>query len=522
MTDQYLMALDFGTGAGRCSLVDVDGERMVSAYHEWSYDQPLDAQPGGCEFSPDRFWAILGRASQEAIDRAGIEPSQIVAVSSTSQREGIVLLDEQGKAIYAGPNRDLRAWREGAELSETYGHRIYQISGHWPNTMFAPARFAWLHEHRPEVYARMQRLLMINDWVLYQLSGNWGCEPTNAAETCLFNIGRLEWDQDLIRDLNLPMHLFPPVHRAGERIGEVTPEAAAVTGLETGTPVIVGGADTQCGVLGSGTVANGDTVAVAGTTTPVQMVLSEPLIDPQTRTWTGPYVLPEKWVLESNAGITGTVLRWFRDSFCDLEDAAAQTVGLNTYELMTQEAQQSPVGSSDIFAFMGPGIMNARSFLQTPYSLGGFLALTSTALWDEQHSKRHFIRAILESLAFAIRGNCEQIEEISQRNVDRLTVCGGSATSAFWVQMLANVTGVPILVPKVKEATGLGAAICAGVGAGVFSDFASGAEVLVNVAEEVEPIPQMSERYQAIYAKWVSLAEELAQLTDVTTEGTTE
>ena len=511
MADQYLMALDFGTGAGRCFIIDIEGRRVTSVYHEWSYEQPPDAQPGGFEFDADLFWRVLGQTAQEAIAKAGINPAQIVAVSSTSQREGIVLLDEEGKEIYAGPNRDLRAWREGVELSQTYGHRMYELSGHWPNGIFAPARLLWLRRHRPQVYKRIFRLLMINDWVLYRLSGQWGCEPSNAAETCLFDITRLEWAQGLIRELDLPEHIFPPIYQAGECIGEVTPEAAAITGLRPGTPVVVGGADTQCGVLGSGGIAEGSVVAVAGTSTPVQMVLGEPLIDSQARTWTGPHVLSDKWVLESNAGLTGSVLRWFRDAFCDAEQVMTGAVELNAYDLMVEEAKRSPIGSNGVLAFMGPGVMNARQLLQSPFSLGGFLMLSPRSLLADKHSKRHFIRAILESLAFAIRGNCEQIQEISGRQIEQLVVCGGSTASAFWVQMLADVMRIPVIVSKIREATALGCAICAGVGAGIFPDLVSGVEVLGGTGKEIKPRSEASKRYEAAYEMWTILRQRLAQ-----------
>ena len=280
-TKRFLMALDFGTGAGRCFLIEIGGQESYSAYSEWAFDAPLEAQPGGFSFDPDAFWHTLGQTAQAAMKRGGVQATQIAAVSSTSLREGFVLLDDSGKEIFAVPNRDARAWAESIEVDQRWGQTMNDVSGHWPNPIMAPSRFLWLQHHQPGILGRARTLLMINDWILYRLCGERACEPTNAAETCLYDIVEHRWAEDLIRECQIPVSIFPPVCRGGYLLGKVTSAAAQVTGLVPGTPVVVGGADTQCGVLGSGVIDPGEVVVVAGTSTPCQMTLDSPVIDGQ-------------------------------------------------------------------------------------------------------------------------------------------------------------------------------------------------------------------------------------------------
>jgi sugar (pentulose or hexulose) kinase len=455
MAGRFLMVLDFGTGAGRCSLVEVGGQKVFAAQQEWGFEAPPEAQPGGFSFVPERFWKILGGTAKAAMVRGDIKPSEIVAVSATSIREGFVLLDVNGHEIFAVPNRDARAFAESREVGE-------------------------------------------------RLCGERACEPTNASETSLFNIKTLVWDEHMMKACEIPAHIFPPIVHAGQVLGKVTPAAAAVTGLAPGTPVVVSGADTQCGVLGSGGLRSGDVVVVAGTSTPIQMVLDSAVIDPRARTWTGPYLFPGNWVLESNAGITGSVLRWFRDSFCEEEKTAAKEFGGDAYGLMEQLAQKSPIGSSGVTALMGPRIMNAR-LLMSPFKISGFMVALPRSMVAEVDSKRHFVRAILESFSFAVRGNCEQLEEISGKKIQRLTVCGGSSAGEFWMQMLADTLGIPVDRPGELEASSRGAAVCAGVGVREFVDFTQGVEVLVKRGNDFEPRPENKAVYDAAYQQWLGL-----------------
>jgi autoinducer 2 (AI-2) kinase len=508
MHNEYLMALDAGTGAGRCVLMSLDGKHVVYTYEEWAYIRPPQAESMGLSFDPNGFWDILANLSKQAIDKAGISPDQVVGVSSTSQREGCVFLNQAGVEVYAGPNRDMRAAVEGMQIAAQHGSVIYQRTGHYPNGIFMPSRLLWHKTHTPEVYDQIAHVLMINDWILYKLSGEYACEPSNASETCLYDLHTGEWAEDIIQALNLPDGIYPPILDPGTQLGEVTKTAAEKCGLIAGTPVVVGGADTQCGVLGSGAIQAGDTAAVSGTSTPVQMVTARPMIDENERLWAGAHVVPGQFILESNAGGTGSIYQWYRDAFCQAEIAQAANQGLSAYEVMNAAAGKTPPGSGGVQSFMGVGVFNAKQLSMPKNVINVGVA---PFYYPGADSKGLVSRAILESLAYATKANLDQIVAVHGKALDELFVCGGSAKSALYLEILSNVTGLPLRVPRWKEATAIGAGICAGVGSGRYADFDSGVANLVD-QHTIKPTEDLTKQYRSLYRKWTRTLEGLGKI----------
>jgi autoinducer 2 (AI-2) kinase len=496
LAGKYLAAIDAGTGAGRCLLVSLDGKEVYSAYREWSYYNPPDA-PGGMEFAAGDFWRTICETVQAAMRQGSINGGDIVAVSTTSQREGVVLLDRDGKEIYAGPNLDSRAEAESAWLVERYGERLYQVSGHWPEAMFAPSRLLWLKEYRPAIYKAVARLLLINDWVIYRLSGEFSSEPSNACETLLYDIADQAWSGELAAELGIDPSILAPVVPAGTVVGRVTARAAAETGLAAGTPVVVGGADTQCGLLGMGVINPGEMAAVAGTTTPVQMVTGTPVLDPERRMWSGCHVVPGQWVLESNARATGISYRWLRDAFPTDRKGPDNGPGGDEFMRLNAAAAAVPPGANGVMAFAGPLISN----VSRDYSLqNGFIGIRPRR--PDISGRKEFARAILENMAYAIRGNIEQITAVTGSDPERICVGGGSAASSVWLEILAAITNRTLVIPRCREVSSIGCAVCAGVGAGVYPDFTTGAAALVTIAENVIPNIRLATEYGALYEKW--------------------
>jgi autoinducer 2 (AI-2) kinase len=337
---------------------------------------------------------------------------------------------------------------------------------------------------------------MINDWVLYRLSGVFASEPTNAAETCLFDIGSGRWGDDLIEELGLRRELFAEVVPSGSRIGAVTEAAGSATGLVPGTPVVVGGADTQCGVLGSGAIDVGDMAVVAGTTTPLQIVLSELTIDPLFRMWSGCFLVPDRFVLESNAGGSGTIYRWCVDTFFGPE-SARRAEGASSFALINALAESTPPGALGARSFVGVLVMNART-------LGRPVATIElgSLVWHGD-TKAAVARAILESLVFAARANADQISAAVPAGIARVTACGGLTNSTLYVALLAALLERTVTVPRWREGSGVGAAICAGLGAGVFTSLAEGQRALVSADLVVEPDPVLVDAYRELYPIWL-------------------
>ncbi|MDY6875575.1 MAG: FGGY family carbohydrate kinase [Chloroflexota bacterium] len=492
---KYVMALDAGTGAGRCFLVSLDGQQSFEKYQEWQYEFLADMQPVGAEFNPEVFWGIFADLIRRTLAENGISPDQVVGVSSTSQREGIVLLDQDGRELYAGPNIDMRAPSDWMHITTDFGQDIYQVSGHWPFPMFAPYRLLWFKEHKPELYERVHTMLLLNDWILYRLSGARASEPSNATETLLFDLGARDWAMTLIERLGLPDGIYPPVFASGTQIGKVSQEAAAATGLKAGTPVVTGGGDTQCALLGTGAIEDGEISTVLGTYAPSQLVVDQPIIDPQYRAWGGCHVVPNKWVVESTAMEAGQAFRWTRDVFYG-------GGGPDAYSVMDAEAVVSPIGARGVQAFVGSRVSNYRSLA---FAVRGAFFFQLPPL-PGSASRGDFARAVLESIAYGVRANVERLQRVSGRQVSKLRVCGGVSKSQALPQILADMLSVPVLVPELTEGSAMGAALCAAVGSGYVNSFGEAVAAMVHWNRELAPDPDRVEAYQVLYEQWLELA----------------
>ena len=255
-----LLAIDLGTGSCRAVLFDEAGAQLAIGQREWSHPGLPDA-PGSQVFDTARNWTLIGECIREALTRAGIPASDVSAVSCTSMREGMVLYDADGTEIWACPNVDSRASVEATELvTSGEARRIFEQGGDWV-AITSPARFRWIARHEPDTFRRIAHIGMLSDWVIYRLTGRFVTDPSSGSSSNLFDLRTRTWSPASLEVVGLSPDVAPEVLEPGTLVGEVTARAADETGLAAGTPVVIGGADTQLGLVGTG-------VAVPGRLTP--------------------------------------------------------------------------------------------------------------------------------------------------------------------------------------------------------------------------------------------------------------
>jgi autoinducer 2 (AI-2) kinase len=452
--------------------------------------------PASLEFDPGEMWETLVQLSREALKSVGSKG--ILAISTTSFRDGMVFLDGEGEVLYAGTNRDGRAVAQGFEIAQRYGEAIYALTGRWPMGIDGAAHLLWTRKFRPDLYRRIAKVLMVNDWLVYRLCGAYSSEPSSASSSLLFDVTEKQWSPEIAGWLELSPDIFPALCSPGHVAGELSREAAELLGLPDGIPVVVGLGDSQAACLASGAVNDGDTVAIAGTTMPLQMTVTEPVLDERHRTWTGAHALSNLWSLESSAGLAGIVYRWLWEAFGTGE------AGENGYVALSAEAEGEPPGAA--MALMGPWIAD-HGRLEFPSQVG-FLAPFPMML-EAPLTRPRMARAVLENIAFALLGNLSQLEEVSGRKVKSLTVCGGLTRAPLFNRIVPDLCQVPVRVPEVKEASGLGAAMCAAVGAGIYVDLSLAAESMAGPQETLMPEPAMRSKYRTLYKRWIRTYDKL-------------
>ncbi len=503
MPARYVLAIDAGSSGCRAIIFDIRGKLVSSAYQEWFYEIPPDLAPLGKEFDARKLWEIICKLIRQSIKKAGIPSTEIVAVSSTSQRQAVVFLDKDGRELYAGPNTDLRALIEGFTIDGELEEEVYSITGHKPSLLFTPAKLKWFQNNRPEVFQRIATVLSLSDWIIFKLSGERIAEISSVGDIGLLDISSAKWSSRLLEMLQLPSGIYPPLVWAGTRVGKITAQAAKQTGLAGGTGVVTGGGDTQCGLLGMGLSDEAEVGIVAGWSGTLQMILTRPVIDSRRRTWSGCHIQPGKWVLESNAQESGGAYRWLKGLLFDKSGKG------DKYTLMDNLAEDAPPGSGGAFAFIGPTKMDMTRMKP---SLGGFIFPVTPSVTGIE--RKHLIRAALENLAFSFKANCAQLEEITGLKLRKVAIGGGLSKSNSLVQILSSVLNMPITCFESYEVTACGAAMCAAAGAGVYPDLIEAMKRMQPESRVVEPDFQAALEYPPLYEKWLYTMKWLDELQD--------
>jgi autoinducer-2 kinase len=502
----YLLAVDAGTGSCRALLFTVAGEQVAVSLREWTHREPPGV-PGGQDFDVEANWLAIALCIRDALRLAGATGDDVAAVAATSMREGIVLYDATGAEIWACPNVDSRAAQEAADLiSEGAAERIFAEGGDWVS-ITSPARLRWLARHRPDIFGRIHSLGMLSDWIVYRLARVQVTEPSCGSSSGMFSLASRGWSAQIAQICGISATVLPEVADPGTAVGEVTAEAAAQTGLRAGTPVVAGGADTQLGLLGAG-VRAGEFTVLAGTFWQNTLLVDKPLIDPAVRLRTLCHAAPGEWMLEGIGFYCGMAMRWYRDAFCDAEVAVARSRGVDPYVVMEEHAARIPPGSNGVFAILS-NLMNARRWVHASPSFLQF-DLSNPA----GSGRAACIRAVEEAAAYVVRGHLGIIGELTGARITELTFSGGAAKGTLWPQIIADVLGLPVSVPAVTESSALGAALCAGKGAGLYTSLTELEGDLRKRAATFEPDPAAAAAYADSYARWHQIYPRMLELSE--------
>ena len=496
MAKQYLMAIDAGTGSVRAVLFDPDGNQIGCVQKEWEHRED-PRFPGSMDFDWVHNWKLACSCTQGVIREAGIDPKEILAVSTTCMREGIVLYNSAGEEIWACANVDARSIDEVGKLirmNPEMEKEIYLKSGE-TYALGALPRILWVKDKMPEIYSEVAAVGMFNDWLIKKLTGILAVEPSNGSTTGLFDLQSRTWDPSIPEKCGLRGDIFPPSIECGTVISTVNAQGAADSGLVEGTPVVVGGGDCQLGTIGVGATKAGQAAVFGGSFWQYEFNTATGQTDPHCRVRVNCHAVPGVWQYEALAFKPGLVMRWFRDAFCQEEKEAAQKTGDDPYNLMNQKAEKIPAGSYGMMC----AFSDVMNFICWKHAAPTF---TNFELDPEKFNKYTFYRAILENTALLVKGHMDLVHEATGNMPSEVIFAGGAAKSPLWSQILADVLGMPVKVPLVKEATALGAAILAGYGAGLYKSIEEGAARTVKWDRIFQPNMENHKTYEEAYKTW--------------------
>lgn len=496
---KYLMAVDAGTGSVRAVVFALDGTQVGCVQEEWTHlEDPR--WPGSMDFDWKKDWDLARGCVRGVLEETGIDPADIAAVSTTCMREGILLYDEQGNEIWACANVDARSDAQVGQLialDPGLEKEIYLKSGQ-TYALGALPRILWVKDNLPEVYAKTAAVGMFNDWLIYKLTGKLAVEPSNGSTTGIMDLQSRKWLPEIAEKCGLRADIFPPVVECGTNFAQVTAKGAADTGLREGTPVVVGGGDCQLGTIGVGACKANQAAVFGGSFWQYEFNTSSGKTDPGCRVRVNCHAIPDLWQYEALAFKPGLVMRWFRDGFCQKEVEEAKRTGRDPYDLMNEEAEKIPAGCYGMQCCFS----DAMNFINWKHASPTF---TNFLLDPEKFDRFTFYRAILENTALIVRAHIELVKEATGNEPAELIFAGGAAKSPLWSQIVADVTGKPVKVPVVKEATALGAAILAGVGVGLWSSVEEAVGQTVKWDATYQPNADNWPVYDALYKNWKAI-----------------
>lgn len=496
----YLLGLDIGTSGAKALLCDARGGAVVTATAEYPLSQP---RPLWSEQEPADWWDGARAALREVLRRAGVGGAQVAALGLTGQMHGATFLDARDAVIRPALLwNDQRTAAECAEIAERVGAaRLIAIAGNPALTGFQAPKILWLRNHEPANYARIARVLLPKDYIRLRLTGQYAADASDAAGTLLLDLRARDWSDEILGALEIPRAWLPRVAEGPEVTGGLLPEVAADLGLPAGLPVVAGGGDNAAAAVGTGVVRGGVVSSSIGTSGVLFAHAETIALDPQGRLHTFCHAVPGKYHLMAVTLSAGGSLQWFRNTLRGLG-----LPGLG-YDDLAALAAGAPVGAEGLLFL--PYLSGERTPHLDPLARGAFVGLTT------RHTAAHMARAVMEGVVYSLRDGLEIMRGLGLP-VGEIRATGGGGKSPLWRQLQADIYGAPVATLAAEEGPAYGAALLAGVGAGVFADVGDAVGRCVAVAGVTEPDPAARERHEAIYpiyrGLYPALRESMARL----------
>ena len=476
----YFIGIDTSTTSSKALIIDEKGKviTVASAPHTLQTPKPLWS-----EQDPKEWWVAVSSSIKSALEKSGIKNDEVAAVGMTGQMHGLVLMDDDGNVLRPAILwNDQRTQSQCDEIHEIVGkEKFINITGNVALTGFTAPKILWVKENEPEIYAKGKHVLLPKDYIRYKLTNEYAMDKAGAAGTVLFDLKARDWSDEILSALDIPRAWMPKTFEGTEITGRVTEEAAALTGLKVGTPVVAGGGDQAAGAVGMGAVEPGVVSLTVGTSGVVFATTPSALIEPNGRLHAFCHANPGMWhfmgVMLSAAGS----LQWYHDTL---------TPSMS-FDEITKEAETVPAGSEGL-QFL-PYLSGERTPYPDPMARGAFIGLTL------RHTRGHMTRAVLEGVAFGLKDSFTLIQNAGLGEITQVRASGGGTKSALWRKIFASVLNAELVTVNTTEGGAYGAALLAGVGAGAWKDTASACNECIKITGSTLPDAEQVAVYQKAY-----------------------
>jgi xylulokinase len=425
---------------------------------------------GWAEQEPEDWWRAAREAIAGAIAGSGRGAAEIEAVGLTGQMHGCVMLDGDGQVLRPALIWcDQRTQPQCDWLTEKIGfERLIELTCNPALPNFTLTKLLWVREHEPEIFARIAHVLCPKDYVRYRMTGEFAMDMQEASGTLLLDVANRRWSAEMAEAAGIPMSWLPRLFEGPEICARISEEGAAATGLVAGTPVAAGAGDQGAGAVGMGILSPGSVSATIGTSGVVFAATDAPIKDRLGRLHTFCHAAPGRWHVMGVTNGAGLSFRYFRDTFAPNK----------RYDQLTAEAAEAPAGCDGLMWV--PYLFGERTPHLDPKARAAFVGITAS------HRQSHFVRAVLEGVAFSLRDTLTLFKELGIP-VKSIRLGGGGARGPLWREIQADVYGQPVELLEAEEGGAYGAALLAGTGVGAWATVEAACAATVRVAETIAP-----------------------------------
>ena len=492
---EYLLGVDMGTGGCKTTVINTQGQFIADGYTEYPSYHP---SMGWVEQKPADWFAAMTNSLKIAAEKGKFELTDIIGLAVDASAHNVVLLDQNGDVLRDTIMwQDQRASEEVEFLSQNYLNLIKEATFCVPSATWSLPQLMWIRKHEPDVFKKIHRVMFIDDYIRYQLTGQCSTTHIQAQGSLMFDNRRMKWSEEIAGLAGLSLSSLPELKRPTDISGYVTAQASALSGLKAGISVVMGASDTALESYAVGGLKPGDCVLKMASAGGINVFrnVGAPFKD----TFAYSHVVEGMWYYGRGTVSAAQALRWYRDTFCQKEIAEEQAGGPNTYQILDKEAEAVPPGANGLF--FHPYMSGERA----PYwdtklraSFTGFSSL---------HTRGHFNRAILEGVTFSLRQCFDIMEEFGA--IEKISFVGGGAKSPLWRSILADVFDRTIIKYK-RDDSSLGAAMLAGVALQVFSSHEEAVEKTAAIDSITKPNPENVRQYNKIFPLYVEIHDDLA------------
>lgn len=503
---QLLIGLDVGTTALKVALFDGKGTLLAVSTQEYAL---LTPKVNYVEVDAEVYWQSLKKGLEEITAAYPVGSGDKIALAISAQGETLICIDKQGKTLgNAIVWMDNRAVDEAREMEERFGNETcYRVTGQvsfepcWP----AP-KILWLKKNEPEIFANTDRFLLVEDYLIYRMTGHFYTEGSLVCSSVYWDIINKCYWKDMLDFIGIRESQLAEVAESGTVVDDMIPEVAREFGLNCPVTVCMGALDQAAGAIGAGNIKEGMFSETIGAALAICAPVSKPVFDPNRKMPLHYFALPDTYMIHTFT-TGGMTLRWFRDKFCADEMAVQVAGGGDAYDLISSEVDQ-----------VAPGCDGLVMLPHLSGSLAPDINAKAKGVWfgfSLNHTKAHFARSIMESLGFILRRNLEALADMGI-TVKEVRSLGGGSKSKVWNQIKADINDISLVTVKSKEAACLGAAILAGTATGVFSSVEDAVNNMIQIKDRYEARPDDKELYDERYEMYCKLFRDLTECFDKT------